>query len=256
MPLTARQATVLGLIQGPAEVLPLSSSAHAELIPELLGWDRSGISDADRKTMQVALHAGSWLVLATAIRWPRPVVALTMTAPAVVAGVVLEDTIEQQLSGPAATAFGLIAGSALLVAAERATGPGRRSPQSLSTTDALVIGLAQATALVPGLSRLGMATAAARLRGFARDDAVLVAHCAGLPVGLGAVVLKSARATTRPPAPEMRLPLVIGAAAAAVATRVALPLIGRTPIYGAALWRTGLAAATLSRRGLRQNGDR
>lgn len=256
MPLTAKQAISLGLVQGPAEVLPLSSSAHAELIPELLGWDRSGISDADRKTFQVALHAGSFVVLARAIKWPRPAAAVAMTAPAVVAGVALEDAIEQRLSGPVATAVGLIAGSLLLIAADSAAPAGDRDTGDLSLADAAVIGVVQAAALAPGLSRLGMATAAARLRGFSRADAALIAHSAGLPVGAGAVVLKSARAISRPPAPEMRAPLAAGAVAAAVATRLSLPLLRRTPIAGAALWRMLLAVATLHRRGFRQNGGR
>jgi undecaprenyl-diphosphatase len=236
--LSVTQALVLGAIHGPAELLPVSSSAHVQLVPRLLGWRHDSLPDDARKAFEVALHAGSLLVLSTAVPWPAPGPAVTMTAPGALAGVALEGPIERRLGGSAGTAAGLIAGALLMLAADSRGGDpdGRVHAR---------VGAAQALALVPGLSRLGMAFAAARLSGLTRGEALELGRSAGLPLTAGAVALKVVRLRQTGLSPELRGPFAAGLTASAVSTAIALPLRRRAPIRAAAAWRIGLAAAAL-----------
>lgn len=247
----ARAAALLGLIQGAAEPLPISSSAHVMLIRDRLG-DREGDPGAE-KALDVALHAGS--LAALALRRPgRPPfpVLLAATAPPVLAGVLLERPIEARLRGPRALAAGLLAGSAALLAADRAPA-GRRAAEA-TWRDGVALGLAQAAALAPGVSRLGATQAAARARGFTRADARVLAVQAGMPVIAGAVALKGARAVGG----RTRLtPLAAGAATAFVAT-LAADVVARggprvatraAPLWPFAAYRCALAAVLLCQDG-------
>jgi undecaprenyl-diphosphatase len=138
-------------------------------------------------------------------------------------------------------AAGLLAGSAALALADRA--PARRRGRP-TLRDAAWLGLAQAAALVPGVSRHGAALAAARARGFTRPAAHAISREAGRPVLLGATVLKLA--TARGPL----APLTAGAAASWLSTRVALralPAATRAPLWPYAAYRAGLAAAIMRR---------
>src|SRR3954463_11900859 len=91
--LSGRQAIVLGLIQGPAEVLPVSSSGHLVLVPALLGWPYARLPADVRKTFEVALHTGAGVALLWLLRWDAagaardPVGPALLTAPA--AGIAL-----------------------------------------------------------------------------------------------------------------------------------------------------------------------
>src|SRR4051794_20764352 len=97
--LSVRQAVVLGLIQGPTEVLPLSSSGHLVLVPALLGWPYSRLPADTRKTFEVALHTGAGLALAWLLRDDviacvrDPLGTAARSAPAAVVGFAFEDTI-------------------------------------------------------------------------------------------------------------------------------------------------------------------
>ena len=122
-------------------------------------------------------------------------VVLSFLPPAIV-GYVLERPIEQRLGTPATVAAGLVAGALAMAAADAAGGVARRREEA-GACDALCLGLAQACALMPGVSRNGATLAAARARGFAREDAsVLSRHCA-LPIIVGATLLKGTRLARR-----------------------------------------------------------
>src|SRR3954454_12101567 len=168
--LSLTHAVALGALHGPAELVPVSSSAHVGLVPQLLDWPYARLPADIRKAFEVALHTGTLLGLLALVELPSLAFAVIATAPAAVVGFVLEDPIERRLGGVRATAFGLVAGSALLVAAD-ARGPSRRDAGDARLDDAALLGLAQALALWPGLSRLGVTVAAARLRGFHRQAA-------------------------------------------------------------------------------------
>jgi undecaprenyl-diphosphatase len=258
--LSAGQAALLGLIHGPAELLPVSSSAHVALVPQIAGWPYAALPGDVRKAFEVALHTGTlaglvWLV-------PRPPArrALLATLPAAVVGFTLERPIEQRLGGVRATAAGLLAGSVLLLIAD-ARGPGGgggaagaaadraagRAADDAGDRDAIVLGLAQALALWPGVSRLGMTVAAARLLGFERGAAFALGREVGLPVVAGATGLKGWRLARGGLPRELRVPFAAGAVAAAAATLAAAPLRRATAIAPLAAERAALAVAALAR---------
>jgi undecaprenyl-diphosphatase len=243
------QALLLGLLHGPAELVPVSSSAHTALVPRLLGWDYERLPADARKAFEVALHAGSLAGLLVTTPLPRPRTALLATLPPALAGALLERPIEERLGGPRATAVGLLTGSALLLAADALapTPPPKRGGARV----AAAVGVAQALALAPGLSRLGMAVAAGRLCGLPRAEAFALARQAGLPVLAGATALKGARIARDGLPRTLRGPLALGAAAAFASTLAAAPLARRAPVRAAAAERALLAVGVLWKDGRR-----
>jgi undecaprenyl-diphosphatase len=246
--LTVAHAVALGALHGPAELVPVSSSAHVGLVPRLLGWPYPALPAEVRKSFEVALHTGTLLGLLRVVRPLPPALAVLSTVPPAALGWALERPIEQRLGGVRATAAGLLAGAALMVVAD-AVAPADRAAADAGPADALVLGLAQATALSPGLSRMGMAVAAARLRGFSRPAAFELGRRVGLPIIAGATLLKGVRAVRGGVPPGLRGSFAAGAAAALASTVAAAPLARRAPLRAAAAERALLAVAAL-----RQNG--
>jgi len=254
------RAIVLGAVQGPTELLPVSSSGHLTLIPWLAGWDTDGRDAELQKSFEVALHAGAAgallvgqrRVIAEELRSfdarKAAVLALSFLPPAI-CGLALERPIERRLGGPLPTAMGLLAGAAGMVLADRR--PQVRDRGDATALDGLALGIAQAAALAPGVSRNGATLTAARWRGFTREHANMLSRTVALPVIVGAAVLKGIRLRGRGiPAGER------GAFAAGTATSFASTLGSQTLIRlverDSALWpyatyRTGLAATVLSR---------
>jgi len=250
------RALALGLLHGPAERWPVSSSAHTTLVPWLLGWPYDALDPAARKRFEVALHAGAVAAaLAFERRGPRRagVVALACAPPAL-AGALLERPIERRLGTPATIAAGLAGGAAAMALADRRAGLRRRG--DAGPADALALGAAQALALFPGVSRSGAARAAARWRGFGRRDAAALAEEVGLPITVGAVALKG-REALRAGAGE-RAALAAGAAGAFASTALCGAIARRRPGAGSLLpfaaYRVALAGAVVGR--LRQNARR
>ena len=221
---------LLGLIQGPAELLPVSSSGHVAAARALWGLEGD----------EVALHAGSLAALVLGCRGEAFAILRRLTwrrlgmhglaggIPAV-AGFALERRAAALPVVP-----GLLAGAALLVAAERAGG--ERTRWDAGPADGAWLGLAQAAALWPGVSRNGATLAAARWRGFAREEANPLSREVGVPVTLGAVLLRRGGLTT-------------GTAAAFASALAALPLLRVVdrggPLWPWALERAGLALVLL-----------
>jgi undecaprenyl-diphosphatase len=241
----ADETFLLGLLQGPAELLPISSSAHVGLLPWALGWEHASLPAAERKEVEVALHAGTALVLALERRPLRWGFLVAATLPPALAGLAFERVVEERLGTPVTVALGLVAGAAAMVAADRV--PVRRTEPDL--VDGLVLGLAQALALIPGVSRSGATRAAARARGFGRADAAELSREVALPVLAGATALKGARLVTRrPPAATVRV-LAAGAGAAALSTWAALRAeraAADAPLAAFAAYRVALAAAIVA----------
>jgi undecaprenyl-diphosphatase len=247
------ETVALGLLQGPAELLPVSSSAHVELLPWVLGWEHASLPAPARKEVEVALHLGTAVALLG--RRPRPLFAALSVAPAAVLGLALEGPIERRLGGPRSIAAGLMAGSVALVGSDLVGRRGRRGgvdpPEAgraageARARDALLIGLAQAAALWPGVSRSAATRSAARALGFTRAAAAELSADAALPVLAGASALKGLRVLRRGSADPA---LVLGAAAAALSTRAALRLrlFAGAPPAGFAAYRCVLAAAVLA----------
>jgi len=205
--LRLREAIALGLLHGPAELLPISSSGHVTVVPWLLDWPYVRLDGELRKAFEVALHAGTAAALIVALRAEVAgaahdldrrrvrLIVLSFLPPAAV-GYLLERPIERRLGTPATVAGGLIAGSAAMAAADLCGGS-RRRREDAGAGDALALGLAQACALMPGVSRNGATLAAARARGFAREDANVLSRHVALPVIVGATALKARRLARR-----------------------------------------------------------
>ncbi len=250
----------LGLVQGPAELLPISSSAHIVLVPWLAGWDWGSIDPEVRKSFEVALHAGAAAalligqrrVIAEELRQfdgRRALVLGLSFLPAAVVGYKLERPIERRLGGPRATAYGLLAGAAAMLLADRR--PQQRGRGDATAADGLALGIAQASALAPGVSRNGVTLAAARWRRFSRDQANLLSRTIALPIIVGATGLKGARLARRGASPELRRSMAIGVAASFASTLASQRLIGVVErdraLWPYAAYRVGLAAAVLAK---------
>jgi undecaprenyl-diphosphatase len=254
------QALVLGALHGPAELLPISSSGHIAVIPWLLGWDYTRADPELRKAFEVALHAGTAGALLITLRpevqdavrgmSPRlaKLILLSFLPPAVV-GYTLERPIERHLGTPATIAFGLICGSLVMAWADRA--PQVHGSREAGATDALWLGLAQACALIPGVSRNGATLAAARHRRFTREDANKLSRHVALPVIAGATALKTVRLIRRGLPPRSAMPLAVGAGASFASTLGSTWLIRQVErdrsLLPYAAYRLGLAAVVLRR---------
>jgi undecaprenyl-diphosphatase len=207
----------------------------------LLGWE----DGARRKELEVALHGGTAaaLMIVARPRRLRPALLAAAFAPPAVVGYVLERQIEERL-GARSLAAGLLAGAVALVSADRA--PGSRDDGAAGIADGLVLGVAQATALIPGVSRSGATLVAARALGFDRASASRLSWEVALPVIVGANALKGWR-VRRGDAPAR--PMALGAAAAFLSTLATARAIGierRGPLWRWAAWRVALAGAILA----------
>lgn len=171
-------------------------------------------------------------------------IALSFAPPAF-AGLLFERLIESRAGTPAATAAGLALGAGAMVAADRT--PQRRGSGDALARDGLALGVAQAAALWPGISRNGATLTAARAAGFTREHANLLSRTVALPVIVGATALKGLRLRRRGIAPGARRALALGALASFASTLASQRLI-RVVERDRALWpyaayRVGLAAA-------------
>jgi undecaprenyl-diphosphatase len=235
-------AAVLGALQGFTEILPISSSAHLILVPWLFHWPESGL------TFDVALHLGTFLALCLYFRrdilelalgfiagfsrrdMPSPAVRLPFyiiagTIPAALVGKFLEGPIEEVFrKSPALIAVFLIA-FGLILSFSDMIGAKRLKMDRISLWHAMLIGLAQCLALVPGVSRSGITITAALFLGFKREDAARFSFLLSLPVVAGAALLKLvALARHGMPAGELET-LLIGIAVSAVAGYVSIAFL-------------------------------
>ncbi len=258
--LTPGRAALLGAIQGPTELLPVSSSAHLALIPWFAGWDWEEIDAEARKSFEIALHAGTAVALVIGQR--RVIareladfdaaralfIALSFAPPAIV-GYTLERQIETRLGGPRSIAAGHAAGAVLKLAADRL--PQQRGRGDARAADGLALGLAQAAALIPGVSRNGATLTAARGRCFTREHANLLSRTVALPVILGATALKGARWRRREIPGELGRLAAVGVTASFLSTLASQRLISLVErdraLWPYAAYRLALATAIAAR---------
>ena len=253
-------AALLGFVQGPTELLPVSSSAHLRLIPWLAGWDHEALDPEHRKAFEVAVHGGAAAALlvgqrrliASELRQldrrRAAVIALSFLPPAA-AGLAFERQIEQRLGGPLGMAGGLALGAIAMLAADRA--PQLRGQGDATAADGIALGLGQAAALAPGVSRNGATLVVARMRGFSRRQANLISRTIALPVIAAAALLKGARLARRGVSPPLRRSLAIGTGAAFISTLASQGLVKLVErdraLWPYAAYRLTLAALILRR---------
>jgi undecaprenyl-diphosphatase len=235
------RALVLGIVQGLTEFLPISSSAHLKVVPVLLGWGDPGVSFTAVIQLGsiVAVLAYFWddlrqvgRAIARAARhgqWSDPSARLGTamaigTVPIVLAGLAIKrwlpDYDQSLLRSMASIAIVSIV-MALLLALAELVGRRRRSLDAVSARDGLLVGMAQALALVPGVSRSGSTLTAALLDGWQRPAAARFSFLLGLPAITlaGLVELKEALAASSNGGP---LPMLVGLLSAGIVSWLAI----------------------------------
>jgi undecaprenyl-diphosphatase len=250
------QALILGLVQGVTEFIPISSSGHLVLVPWLLGWEEAPLA------FDTMVHWGT-LVAVLGVFWQdlwglfvaglngliaiasknRPYdsdqarlawVIVLGSLPAALAGFVLQDFFEELFGKPAAAAALLIVTAGMLVFSERLSRQ-ERSMSEISWLDALFIGLAQALAIMPGISRSGATIAAGLARGVQRETAARFSFLLSTPVILGAGLFKLFDLVAAGGLSNLAGALVVGFVVAAVSgyicIRWLLNYLARRPLY-------------------------
>ena len=195
--MTTLQIVVLAIVQGLTEFLPISSSGHLVLVPAFAGWDDQGLM------FDVAVHLGSLAAVCIFFRADlgallrgtvkvvrgsygetdsRMALAIALgTVPAAIAGLLFAGWIEANLRDPGVVVVTLAVFGILMAAADRLA-PRDRNVTDVGLRDALLIGLAQAVALIPGTSRSGITITMGRALGFARQDAARFSFLLSAPV--------------------------------------------------------------------------
>jgi len=189
------QAITLAILQGLTEFLPVSSSAHLILLPVLVGWEDQGLA------FDVAVHVGTLIAVVAFYRkdlaqiimaWTRSVIAKEMTDDAKLAwyvilgtipvglvGITLPDVVETVLRSPLVIAGSTIIFAFLLWFAEKRA---KEQRTTITLLDAVIIGLCQAIALIPGTSRSGITITAGLMTGLRREHAARFSFLLSIPV--------------------------------------------------------------------------
>lgn len=198
-------AIVLGIVQGLTEFLPISSSGHLQLVPWLFGWNSLENNPDLNQTFDVALHIGTfvgalgyfwrdiWSIVTTRTRHRLGLFLLLSTIPAGVVGVVLEENLadaNEIVIGVMLIVFGLVLA---WVDRRESTRTAEMGDAPFGLRDAVIMGVAQASALQPGVSRSGVTITAGRLLGFDRESAARLSFLMAMPVIAGAGALKGVK---------------------------------------------------------------
>ena len=204
-------AIILGIVQGLSEFLPISSSGHLILVPELFGWNELTRDPSLNKTFDVALHMGTliaavwyfrrdvWRYLLAALQTvkQRSVrttderiawLLLLSAVPGAIVGALFGSTIEEKLGDPILVGAMLIIFGFVLLFVDRLGGV--RPSDDFRRRDALLMGIAQAIALQPGVSRSGVTMTMGRWLRFDRAAAARISFLMAIPITAGAGVYK------------------------------------------------------------------
>jgi len=261
------QAIVLGIVQGLTEFLPVSSSGHLVLLPWWLNWEHPGLA------FDTLLHWGTllavlvyfwrdWLDMLRAffrivrtrtISTPSDKLLLSIivgSIPAAVLGYLLNDFFESLFAAPTAVIGFLIFTGLLLVFAERWRGQGLPLAR-IRLSDAVIVGLAQALAIAPGISRSGSTIAAGLVRGLDRPAAARFSFLLGTPIIFGAGLFKLKDLLTAGVTDTSGAALVLGFLAAAISGFLSIRFLmrylqnHRLTIFALYVW--GIALISLLR---------
>jgi undecaprenyl-diphosphatase len=177
---------LLAIVQGITEMLPISSSGHLILLPRFMGWEDQGLA------YDAALHVGTLVFQGRHTPDSRLAWAVVIgTIPVALVGLLFKDTIENAFRNPMLVAANLAVFGVLLWLADK-FGPRRRGVDAVDLRDGLLIGMAQAMALVPGTSRSGITMTAGLAFGLTREAAARFSFLLSVPAvtaaGAGAVL--------------------------------------------------------------------
>jgi len=243
---TVFQALVMGIVQGLTEFLPVSSSGHLILVPWLFGWDDPFINSL---AFSVMLHVGTLgaLLIYFASDWVRLVPAglatirdrsfrddpdrklawllVAATIPAALAGFLLNDVFEEAVRAPGVVAITLIIGGIILWLADR-LGATTKRIGDVTFPLAFGLGIAQAIALVPGISRSGISITAARIAGLDRASAARFSFLMATPVTAGAALFELRKLISGESGVDVSIaPLVVGLVAAFLSGLLAIRVL-------------------------------
>ena len=238
--MTVFQALVLGILQGLSEFLPISSSAHLALAPWILHWRDPGLA------FDVALHFGTlvavlwyfraeWVALLLAARdivvrrrieterERRVLFLILATIPGAIAGLAFEKQAESTFRDPRLVATALIVMGILLWAIDRFARRDRGLAR-MRWSDALLVGIAQMFAIIPGVSRSGSTITAGRALAFEREDAAVFSFLMSMPIIAAAAVLKLPEALREQ---GLSAPMIVGVLASALSGWLAIAVLLR-----------------------------
>lgn len=253
--MTILQAVIMGIVQGLGEFLPISSSAHLVLTPWLFGWDDPGL------TFDVALHMGT--LLAVVLYFWRDWLALlhdgarllpTMegrlfwylvvaTIPGALFGYFMENWAETVFRTPILVGIMLIIMGAVLWLVD-SKAPKRKRLTQVNLPDSVWIGISQALAIIPGVSRSGITMAAARLRGLNREAAARFSFLLSTPIIFGAGVMQLGKINPT----QIDIPFLAGMAVSAVVGFLSIGFLLRYLTrhnFGIFVWYRFLLGATV-----------
>ena len=269
---TVIQAALVGLLQGLTEFIPISSSAHLELAPWIAGWRSDGLIGS--LAFDVFLHLGTLVALVVYFfrdwlrylgAWVASVrerrigadpdrrIAWLLVAASIPAGIIgfaLEGAIEEAFHGDSdaarlAIAGFLVVGAAALYLADR-LGSRTREVDEITTPTALTIGVSQALALLPGISRSGATITAGLALGLTREAAARFSFLLATPITLGAGLYGSRRLFDQPLSGTEWLAIGVGFAVAAISGLVAigflLSWLRRRSVAAFSIYRLAFAA--------------
>jgi undecaprenyl-diphosphatase len=281
--MTSVQAVILGLVQGLTEFFPVSSSAHLLLVPWLFGWQLTMSLDLE-KTFDVALHLGTFLAVLVLMRvdvwriikaflgsiWRRKIqtrdeklawLLLISTIPAGIVGVAFENVIESKLGQPWLMAILLIVFGFIMWGVDSWAAGGKPAEGAESVAEgktltfmrwyhALAVGVAQAVALAPGVSRSGVTLTALRGLKMTREEAVRYSFLLTIPIIGGSAVYKGLKVAADGGLPSgTALPFAIGIVTALasgyLAARFLLGYVRSHSLRGFVWYRFSLGALIL-----------
>ncbi len=242
------QALIMGIVQGLTEFLPVSSSGHLIVVPYLFGWRDPFITSI---AFSVMLHAGTLAALLIFFRadWLRLVPAglaaardrsfgadpdrrlawllVAATIPAAIAGFLFNDVVETVFREVGIVAITLVVGGVILWLADR-WGARTKGVEDVTFPIAIGLGVAQAIALIPGISRSGISISAARLAGLDREAAARFSFLMATPITAGAAVFEVRKLLSGEAGVEVSIgPLIVGMVAAFVSGLLAIGILLR-----------------------------
>jgi len=226
------RAVVLGIVQGVTEFLPISSTAHLRIVPELLGWPDAGAAYTAiiqlgtvaavivyfwrdlvrlaRAFVEGLLHGAPFGTLDARLAW----YVLVGTLPIAILGLLFKHHIETSLRSLYVIAFAMVGLALLLLLAERVAAH-RRTLSEMTWRDGIIIGLCQAVALIPGSSRSGTTLTGGLALGFRREDAARYSFLLSVPATTAAGLFEM-RHLVRSGEPFNGMDVVVGTAVAFV----------------------------------------
>ncbi len=246
------QAFILGIVQGATEFLPVSSSGHLVLVPATLGWNAPSL------VFDTTVHLATLLAV-VAVFW-RDLLGLIVgwwqglrrgqpfqtiesrlawwvilgTVPGILAGILLKETFESLFASPQAVGAFLLLTALLLVLAE-VFGRRRRELTTMTWLDSLFIGIGQAVAIAPGLSRSGTTMAVGMFRGLTRDAAARFSFILSVPIiagaGLMQLVTQASNGNISAQAPELIIGFLVAAICGYAAIRLFLAYLRKRSLY-------------------------